>query len=225
MDVSSAIPTLLGMVADGLEFEKATMTEFSESGSPEVYSFQFNPSTLRLSQTNGRTPGQTLSKDKNSASYLSLPPVKGCALRFTAIIDRSEVRPQGLLETAAYMLNSLNPLFVPIPVSMTKSLMDDYTETSPILPFSSAEKIANNIEVWYRWAGSKARESGSSSTDSTMGDLTVQPLTFDYGKFQFKGHIQSLNVTMSVFDAAGNPRRAQIEVGMEGIAVNWHTSK
>ena len=138
MDVTSAIPTLIGMVADGVELKPAIMQVDAED-----YTFQFNPSTLRLSQTNGRTPGQTVSQGKDGSGLLALPPVKGCALRFTVIIDRSEVRSQTLLETAAYMLNSLNPLFVPIPASKTKSLL-----RQPFLPpHVRFESLVNQLEL------------------------------------------------------------------------------
>jgi len=213
MDVTSAIPSLVGMVLTP-DLQKAKIEYFTDSKgkkSAGVYSFQFNPSSLKLTQANKMTPGSGITQGKKGEVLGQRAFASGCALRFDVVIDHSEFRPSGFIEKAAYSLNSLNPLFIPV-----KSKNHVFKESD------SSEKVADFVQIWYRWANAAPRDDKSGSDgDDAKGDLALAPLTFRYGELEFKGTITNLDVTLGLFDEDGNPRRAELGVSMMGGVSDW----
>ncbi len=176
----------------------------------QTYKLQFNPTSLSLGRSRSWSDA-----DQFEAGQPALKFKSGVAdtLKFKVILDHTEPRARNTLEKVAYAAAALNPLFMggALGPSTDRNILEEDSGLGAVTD------VADHVAAWLKMTEVLEVTGEGSTADAYRRPPVVVMRWGD--AFVFSGVITSLGIEIVVFDADGNPRRAEVTVNMKGRAM------
>ncbi len=175
----------------------------------KTYSLQFNPANLTLRRGRSWQKGREFESGQPSLTFTGGEPD---TLNFDVTLDQTEPRAANTLEKLALAAAALNPLFLGgvLGPSNDRDIVDESTE------LGATNDVADHLRAWFKMTEVLDISGSGGTTDAYRRPPIV---VMRWGSFTFSGAIRSLDVTVTLFDGDGNPRRASVRVAMIGRAL------
>jgi hypothetical protein len=200
-----ALPSALANLFSNPEPTKASL----EVEGDATYTLQFNPSDLSFGRGRRWIKGREFESGQPSLTFRGGEPD---SLGFEVLLDQSEARATNALQRKLYAANALNPLFLPPPLA-PENTRDVLSEPTGLF---AKKTVADYVKAWFKMTSVMDVSGKGGSVDAYRRPPIV---VFRWGSFVFSGAITKLDVSITLFDVDGEPRRATVKVDMVGRAL------